>query len=462
MSERVRFSCPGCGSELETPEGTVSNSCTFCGLVSLLGRPGRIVKRYYAASCDAQEARVIADRQVKKDGLPLLASATVELHYVPFYRFRGLALDCLSSKKPSTSGWAPDADSKTYELRARHVDVTTPACSLNPFGLTSLGVRPQAVTAWAFRDEEMSRSACVWPVDRTPKEAEAAALRMNDAGLVLAHGNATREHSEMVGEHQALIYFPVILIWGRTGTPTTPVTIALDGLSKRVISTSRKAWSRPWMPEAITLESLPKPEPHRCPNCGQDLPASERSLYYFCRNCSRPWFLSQDGYQPVAMAYVGEGVGELYPFWRVPLSFERPPGINTVGAFSKFLTADIPLLDKRKRHLPFYVYVPAFAGADADWHVQMAVRMTRMQPLVEPTGPGLRAETAVSLPSPEGRQFARFAWDWLRLSYMNMRGAHFAWECGSTGSPELAWLPAGSERLERSTSRAGQERSRAF
>lgn len=462
MSERVRYCCPACGSELETPEGTVSNLCTYCGQVSLLGRPGRVLKSTYPPACDAQEARVIAERQVRKEGLPLLASVEVQLHYVPFYRFRGLALDCLSKRRAASFGAAYEGEVKQYELRARHVDVTSPACSLNPFELSSLGIRPQAVTAWAFRDDEFAKAAQVWPVDRTPPDAEAAALRMNAASLVLAHGDKEREFTEMVGERQVLVYFPVFLITGRTGSPAVDVTMVIDGMSKRVLSTQREPWQAPRAPLAIENHPAWKPEAHACPNCGDTLPPSERSLYYPCGNCSRHWLLTAEGYQPVVASLVGEGPGELYPFWRFPLAFHRRPEVATVGAFSRLLTADIPLLDKRKRDRLFHVYVPAFSGADADWQVQIAVRMTRTQPLVEPCGPNRKEVAAVSLPASEGQQFARFAWDWLRVSYMNLRSPEFAWRAGAAGSPELVWLPVASERLERSTARAVSERSRAY
>jgi hypothetical protein len=127
-----------------------------------------------------------------------------------------------------------------------------------------------------------------------------------------------------------------------------------------------------------------------------------------------------------------------------------------VGSFSRLLTADIPLLDKRKRHLPFFVYVPAFAGADAEWHVHNAVRMTRTQPLVEPSRNLPLEAVAVSLLEAEGREFARFAWDWLRMGYLNLRSDAFAWKSAVAGRTELAWLPVSCDRLSRSVRRAEQ------
>jgi hypothetical protein len=233
--------------------------------------------------------------------------------------------------------------------------------------------------------------------------------------------------------------------------------VVLDGLSKRIIKATLERWEPPLAGASSDSVSELVPEPHRCPHCGADLPPSERSIVYACANCQRIWQLEPAGYAPLATPLVGEGAGDLYPFWRIQISFARHPGFETVGAFSRLLTADIPLLDKRKRHLPFFVYVPAFAGADADWHVLTAVRMTRTQPLVDPARKTPLEAAPVSLLETEGREFARFTWDWLRMGYLNLRSDVFAWKAATSGRCELAWLPITCDRLSRSVRRAGQE-----
>lgn len=461
MSERVRFHCPGCGSDLETAEGTVSNRCTYCGLTSLLGRPGRIVKQYYQPTFDLVEARVIVDRQIRKEGWPLFSdTASVALHYVPFYRFRGLSLSCLSSRRAGVAATGLEAapELKSYELRARNLDVTVAGASGHPFGLSDLGVRPQAVSAWAYRDHELPAESHVWPVDRNPDDTQKAAFKMNDANLALAHGDKRQEFSEMVGEHQSLIYFPVYIVSGHSGSQGQECSVVLDGLSKRIITTERRPWTSPVAGDPVDTVSELVPEPHRCPHCGADLPASEHSLVYSCTNCNRIWILDSGGYRALATPQVGEGQGDLYPFWRIQISFERHPGFDTVGAFARLLTADIPLLDKRKRHLPFFVYVPAFSGADAEWQVLTAVRMIRMQPLVEPARQSPREVAHVSLAEPESREFACFAWNWLRMSYVNLRAEHFDWKAAvKANASELVWIPLQCERLGKSVSRASRE-----
>jgi DNA-directed RNA polymerase subunit RPC12/RpoP len=458
MIEVIRFRCPGCGSELETPEGTVSNRCSFCNLVSLLGRPGRIVKRYYQPTIDPREARFVAERHLKQEGRQLFSSIDMqELYYVPFYRFRGLSLTCMASMKTALSGvgFEPDLKTKNYELRARNLDVTVAAGSENPFGMTSLGVRPQTLPTYAYRDEDIPQEAQVLPADLSAAESQERAFRMNSANMTHAHGDKTCEFAEMVGEHQSLIYFPMYVLLGSVGNQA--LTVVVDGVSKRVVRETREQWFEPRRGKCAAGITELRPEPHHCPNCGADFEPSERSLAYHCKNCDRSWMLEPAGYKQLPPPMVGEGPGELYPFWRAPLVFDRHPGYDTVGKYCKLLTADIPLLDKRKRGLPFFVYVPAFAGADAEWQVQAAVRTTRTQPLLEPVSREPHAAPPVSLAESEGREFAGFAWDWLRMGYLNLRGPDFTFKAGSLGPSELVWLPLMDARLKRSVTRAQPE-----
>lgn len=459
MNEVLRFRCPGCGSELETPEGTVSNRCRYCNLVWILGRPGRIVKRYYAPKLDLREARFVADRHAKSERLrPFHEVQIARLFYVPFYRFRGLALSCHMKQKSEVmlSEINLEVRVPTFELRARNLDLTVPASSHDAFGLASLGVRPQALLTYAYSDEEIPDEALVIAADVAPDASELRALRMNSAHVAGTHDTQECQFSEMVGEGQTLIFFPIFVVSGNVGQ--RPLTLFIDGLSRRVYRELEETWEVPESsPTAKGIEAL-KPEPHHCPNCGADFAPSERSLYYGCDNCRRHYMLGASGYLQVEPPRVADGAGDLYPFWRLPLRFDGPRTFSTVGEFSKLLTADIPLLARPKANAPFFVYVPAFAGADAEWQVQTAVRTTRMQPLVKPAEASVSAAPSVSLPPGEAREFAAFAWNWLRMSYPNLRQEAFDFHAAQAGAPELLWLPFMDARLERSVERMKEQR----
>lgn len=459
MHEVLRFRCPGCGSELEAPEGTVSNRCRYCSLVWILGRPGRVVKRYYAPKMELREARFIADRHAKSERLrPFHEVQLARLFYVPFYRFRGLALSCHMMQKSEALRSEINVEVRvpTFELRARNLDLTVPASSHDAFGLASLGVRPQTLLTYAYSDDEIPDDALVISADVAPDASELRALRMNSAHVAGALDRQECQFSEMVGEGQTLIYFPVFVVSGTVGR--RPLTLFIDGLSRRVYREIEETWDVPEMsPTAGGIASL-KPEPHHCPNCGADFAPSERSLYYCCDNCRRHYMLGASGYLQVDPPRVADGAGDLYPFWRLPLSFEVPRPVRTVSEFSKLLTADIPLLARPKADLPFFVYVPAFAGADAEWQVQAAVRTTRMQPLVKASAASVSTAPAVSLPPGEAREFAAFAWNWLRTSYPNLRQESFDFHSARTGEPELLWLPFMDARLERSVERMKEQK----
>jgi predicted RNA-binding Zn-ribbon protein involved in translation (DUF1610 family) len=453
----VRFRCPGCGSELETPEGTVTNRCAYCGLVWILGRPGRIVKRYYQPRLDLYEARFAADHQVRAERRRPFGDVHVaRLYYVPFYRFQGLSLSCLCKAKsePVFSEVQIEVRVPTFELRARNLDLTVPGASTDAFGLGSLGIRPQALPTYAYRDDEIPRDAEIIPADVEPAASETAAFRMNHANLIAAHPGVEGRFDEMVGEGQALIYFPIYVISGTVGQRA--LTVFVDGLSRRIYRQVEDRWSDPKRgATAVGIFDL-RPEPHHCPQCGAGFEPSERSLFYTCGNCGRHYLLGPDEYRLQSAVAIAAGSGDLYPFWRFAIGFAGARSYSTVGEFARLLTADVPLLARAKADLPFYVYVPAFRGTDAEWQVQTAVRQTRTQPLVEPCDRTLTGSPEVALPPAEAAQFAAFAWNWLRMSYVNLRHDDFAYARARSESPEILWLPLTDARLEHSVRRTAE------
>jgi hypothetical protein len=255
----------------------------------------------------------------------------------------------------------------------------------------------------------------------------------------------------MIGERQSLLYFPLYVLTGSSGDHH--LTLVVDALSKRVVHSTSEPWQTISPSQPVSAVSELIPEPHQCPNCGSDFKASERSLVYPCNNCDRVYLLDESGYTQMQTPQFFDGPGTIYPFWRIPISFAKPRKATTVGEFTKLLTADIPLLAKDKRGEPFFIYVPAFAGADAEWHVQAAVRMMRTQPLLKPCKREFEDVPQVSLPMPESLEFAAFAWNWLRMSYAHLRGDDMSYDAAQKGNAELVWMPMTDARLKRSVGR---------
>jgi predicted RNA-binding Zn-ribbon protein involved in translation (DUF1610 family) len=70
----------------------------------------------------------------------------------------------------------------------------------------------------------------------------------------------------------------------------------IDGLNKRVYHEIPGELKTNSTGVDLSQASELDPVQHKCPNCGQDLPISEYSLFYYCANCFRSYMISDDAY----------------------------------------------------------------------------------------------------------------------------------------------------------------------
>jgi hypothetical protein len=118
-----------------------------------------------------------------------------------------------------------------------------------------------------------------------------------------------------------LIYFPIWVV--EFTNPSGRFVAQFDPLAKRVASIESGEIEIP--PECTTsqcrCDSI-EIVPHRCPNCGNDLPESEGSSVYYCRNCCRLYAGTDYDYRQLRVS-VPTGLDDgstLFPFWVFDLS----------------------------------------------------------------------------------------------------------------------------------------------
>lgn len=434
------FNCPGCGSPLETPEGTISLRCNYCGLIMRLGSPGRILKYYYESKLDDFAVKFAVERYLKNKGLSLKFSVVkTESYHLPFFRFRGMsyALFCKREAIPEDiEEVIPAPRKKTYHKRCRHFDLTVPAFAEKEFGLDSLGIRPEVMPLKAYRGSEFTENSRIPDIIVSPDEAVQQAMAMFFFNIGVATDDREFMSSEMIGEGLSVILYPVsACVIDHNGMVST---LFVDGLAKRVYN--EIPGDAEFHSKGIDNSTATELDPvqHKCPNCGFDLPVSQRSLFYYCRNCDRSYMIGDDTYhkvEPRCAAY--ESKANYHPFWRFPFSVKDK---DTVGKFSKILTGEIPLIARSKKDNKFYLYVPAFRSTNLESLTSLGLRLCRVQPELEIESQMRPQATEMVLPPGEGLELGRFYWNMLRSKYMYLTGSEYDFDSCSAGEGELVWL----------------------
>ena len=314
---QLKYNCPGCGKPSQTPEGAFTNRCEYCDLVVRIGAPGRVLKYFYESKIDVYGAKMAADRYLKANGLSLTGNVVKAVfYYLPFYRFRGMALDYLDSATEiivATDG-LPLPIKTRPELKAKDFDVTIPAFDSTVFNLTSLGVRPQSVPLFAFSREEIPADTIIVKSDITPQVAEDQAIALHHSNIAL-YNKTQPLFSAMIGEQISRIYFPVWALTHEAGGDLR--TIFIDGLAKRGYLQIAGEFNYNEKNTGDHHSYFIKPLRHQCPNCGADLNQQHFSLFYPCKNCGRSYILKGDGYIQVKCLSARATI--CAPYWRFPL-----------------------------------------------------------------------------------------------------------------------------------------------
>jgi hypothetical protein len=118
-----------------------------------------------------------------------------------------------------------------------------------------------------------------------------------------------------------MVYFPV---WIAVFTNANgKQTAQLDPLAKRVVSLSKGEMQIPNCDSnPCDAAAVVEIAPHRCPNCGVDLPANSSSVAYFCSNCEKMFVADGAEYRHIALDVPSEldDNAQLFPFWVFDLS----------------------------------------------------------------------------------------------------------------------------------------------
>jgi LSD1 subclass zinc finger protein len=439
---KARFNCPGCGSPLETVEGTISIRCSFCALVMRIGAPGKILKYYYYSKFESFSLKFSVEKHLKEnDKLTNLKVIDIRLYYLPFYRFRGMSYTLVSEKIIEEE--VVDFDQRIlpsriiFHQKCRHFDLTIPAFETKEIGLDTLGVRPEVMPLNVMTVGAIQSDAALLDLVATPEDARKYALGMRAFNLGISLEGKEHVSSEMIGEGLAVIYYPVWALNAILGG--LECTYFIDGLSGRVINEIPGRFE--YSPEGkdLSRSNLFSAVTHRCPNCGAELPVSDFSLVYYCANCRKSFIIDNDAYRLIRTRSARlEMSDQSYPFWL--FAFSVGNGHKSVGEFARLLTGEIPLIAKDKASQPFYLFVPAFKTPDLESLTTKCIRLNRTQPILEIAEEEIIPAAEMILPESEAVELAAFYWTVMKSKYRHLNAPAYDFKKENIGQGELIWL----------------------
>jgi hypothetical protein len=369
---------------LEFLEGANVSRCSFCNLPLLFQSPDSILTYYLESKFNRREVPFLLDRFRKEKGENLSKRVDeIELCFLPFWRFTSEVFYTLIDD----SGLKQLEEEKDDGILTKAWDISFLAHRTNDLGLTTLGLRPEWLKLKLLTHKNFIKEGEVLNLELNSYSAKNKALQ----SLLLLMENKRSFEKEMVlkllEETLSLIYFPLWIANFISGEGRHYQII--DGITGRTLKESPGYFElKKYKGQEAQEVCLPKIIPHRCPNCGWDLPVTPFHLVFPCENCHRIWKISENSYLPIKgeiakvknlqMTCPSKPVS-YYPFW----VFETRPKkeVNfSIQKLVEFFPSEIGWFKVKDKSKPFLFYVPAFQIKNLGKILALSLALTRTQP----------------------------------------------------------------------------------
>jgi ribosomal protein S27E len=408
----IRIHCPQCRGDIEFLEEAQVIHCRFCGTDLLVaGREG--VLRYVISPLVSEEkkARLLAEEHLLKSGKRSPRAGEATLFYAPFWRMQGTVFRWVFGSKQMKDplrrwgisisvSFEPRDEEATVStpppmerrkvLLSRVLDHTIPGYGGLELGLSTIGIRAQALRLQTFSREHLEMRESFLPLEVSLEKAQADAKRFSN--LFFEDKDLIPEVTlqRIVGLRFSVIYFPLwyvdcsheggreILLLDAVGQ--SPVQTIPDGegiLNRLRGNETRKSF------QFSELRFLP----FRCPNCGWAFPFRPLSVLHFCPTC-RHLFREKEGeWAEVAYSVIPSGKDPppknalWVPFWRCRTCLESSGERMETMADLYRLAPPPRVVDlNRESRRPIYFYIPAVKFRNPQAIQNLGSRLTYVQP----------------------------------------------------------------------------------
>jgi len=289
----IGVTCPGCGSHLKLDEDFFVLTCRHCDSVLKVQMPDMPLAYLAQANISRREIRFVADRHLKKAGLPMTESG-VEISgvYYPYWKADGVLFRVRNQVIERVLHVDQESDKEIkYEQQFRDIrlsphSATILACNENDHVPHSLGMRTDYIHLLPYSDNNIQDDFVSRPILRT-KEDVLIDIQSGVDGLgTISPAAFGKNHTKLFHPKFSLIYFPYFLVESIAGDKTR--LLIVDGVSNKVV-----AFVNAYEPGSLYSQGAFRQvdfgeltvDFHRCRNCGEDLP-EKQSYLYICSNCN--------------------------------------------------------------------------------------------------------------------------------------------------------------------------------
>jgi hypothetical protein len=321
------------------------------------------------------------------------------LFYAPFWRMRGTVYRWVFGLKPmnvrfEVEAGVPPPMERMKVLLTRVLDHTIAGYAGLELGLSTLGVRAQALRLQPFGREHLEKRDSFLPLEISLEQAQSEAERSSNVFFEAEELVPEVILHRLVGKGFSVIYFPIWYVeYQHAGGQEF---LLLDAAGGSIIShllngspiqqklkgeESRKSF------EFSEIRFLP----FRCPNCGWEFPFRPLSVLHFCPNCRRLFRERRGGWAETSYSVIpppgDQSWEKLFwvPFWRWKTVLESA-GERLENMASLYQLAPPPrVVDPEKEaRRPIYFYIPVVKFRDPHVLHTLASRLTFIQPDLKP------------------------------------------------------------------------------
>ena len=439
----ISVSCPSCGAPLELQERANVARCPFCDLPLLFRSPDSILAYYLEPKVNRKEIPFHLDRFRKEKGESLSRRVDeIKLYYLPFWRFTCEIFYTLVDD----FSVEPFLERTEAEILTRDWDINFPAHSSNDFALSSLGLRPEWLKLRILTDKNLIQTGNALKLELNSSSAKQRAHKCLQLFMEGKRSSGKELITKLLDESLSLIYFPLWTVNFITNDGKYHQII--DGITGRTLKQNPGYFELRENSNRETKEiSTPKIIPHRCPNCGWDLPITPFHWIFPCENCNRLWGISANGYQPIKGEIARLKDSELtkpsksicyYPFW----VFQARPAKEKdcpIRKLVELFPSEIGWFKVKDKSKPFLFYVPAFEIKNSSKIPALSLVLTRTQPDLETEIWEKTKLSGAVMSVQDARKIARFLWIYLISEKINLPGNE--WKKLVLEKGKLIWYP---------------------